>query len=396
LDSFKFDGCDFAANDKIRCLNLPVVSTSGEKDKAEQVSQWWQEAEQRSIELSLDFEYVIETDITDCYGSIHTHSIAWALHTKETAKKDRDCKNLIRNLIDEHIKDMRHGQTNGIPQGSVLMDFVAEMVLGLGDQELSKKIGKAQIKDYCIIRYRDDYCIFFNNPPDGDLIMKLLTETTSDLGLRLNAAKTKMSSDVVRSGIKSDKRACMGRRQLEGTLQQRLLIIHDHAEQFPNGGSLMAPLGHFRDSLLNEKQIDEDPRPLIAIVTDIANRNPRTYAVCAAILSALLDRIDTDDKKAAIVKKIRKRFLKIPNTGLMLIWLHRVTYPFDKTISYEDSICQLVAGEPADLWNSNWICAKDLKKALDPKEIVNREKLASSGPILSAEEIELFNFYEGR
>jgi hypothetical protein len=34
---------------------------------------------------------------------------------------------------------MRHGQTNGIPQGSVLMDFIAEMVLGYADTLITKK-----------------------------------------------------------------------------------------------------------------------------------------------------------------------------------------------------------------------------------------------------------------
>lgn len=35
---------------------------------------------------------------------------------------------------------MQHNQTNGIPQGSVLMDFVAEIVLGYVDLRLSKEL----------------------------------------------------------------------------------------------------------------------------------------------------------------------------------------------------------------------------------------------------------------
>lgn len=176
----------FSANSKIHCLSLPVVSLSEEKDKAEQVSQWWHSVEQRSIELSLEYEYLVETDITDCYGAIYTHSIAWALHTKQEAKAKRTNKNLLGNIIDAHIQDMRHGQTNGIPQGSTLMDFVAELVLGFADLELSEKIQSLEIKDYCILRYRDDYRVFINNPQDGERIIKLLTEVTIGLGLKLN------------------------------------------------------------------------------------------------------------------------------------------------------------------------------------------------------------------
>ncbi len=386
VDRFK----DFTANNKIRCPSLPVVSMSDKKDKAEQILRWLQEVEQRSIELSLDYEYVIETDITDCYGSIYTHSIAWALHTKAVAKPKRHDMTLIGNIIDSHIRDMRHGQTNGIPQGSVLMDFVAEMVLGLGDAELSEKIMEAEIKDYCIVRYRDDYRIFVNNPQDGDRIMKLLTETTIGFGLKLNTTKTRVSGDVVRSSIKSDKRAWMGRKQEESTLQNRLLIIHDHAMQFPNGGSLMFALENYRKQLLRENPICKRPIPLIAIVTDIAYRNPRTHAVCVAILSVLLQRVDTDEERKKIVNRIGKRFLQIPNTGLMQIWLQRITYPFDKTIEYKEPLCALVAGDQSTLWNSDWISSIDLKNALDSRKIVNRTKLDEMDAIISEKEIELF------
>jgi hypothetical protein len=92
----------FSANRKIHCLSLPIVSLSEEKDKAEQVSQWWHSVEQRSIELSLEYEYLIETDITDCYGAIYTHSIAWALHTKAVAKEkaNRTDRSLLGNVIE--------------------------------------------------------------------------------------------------------------------------------------------------------------------------------------------------------------------------------------------------------------------------------------------------------
>ena len=63
---------------------------------------------------------------------------------------------------------MRYGQTNGLPQGSVLMDFIAEMVLGYIDSLLSDRIKANNISNYHILRYRDDYKIFVNNPHTGD------------------------------------------------------------------------------------------------------------------------------------------------------------------------------------------------------------------------------------
>jgi len=132
VDKFK----EFQTNSKIKCHSIPLQSDGKQSDKATTVSNWWQLIEQQSIKLSLNFDYVLYTDITDCYGSIYTHSIPWALHTKPTAKDKKNDKSLIGNIIDIHLQDMSYGQTNGIPQGSVLMDFIAEMVLGYADLEL--------------------------------------------------------------------------------------------------------------------------------------------------------------------------------------------------------------------------------------------------------------------
>lgn len=381
----------FSSNPKICCLSLPLVSLTEEKDKAAQVNQWWHAVEQRSIELSLDYQYLIETDITDCYGAIYTHSIAWALHTKEVAKlKENRCnKELIGNQIDWHLQDMRHGQTNGIPQGSVLMDFIAEMVLGLADIELSEKIESSGISRYHILRYRDDYRVFVNNPQDGERIIKFLTEVTVGLGLKLNPGKTKENSDVVRASIKADKLAWINRKNSEGSLQKRLLIIHDHAHQFPNAGSLVAALNVFQKRLSRQKRIDQ-VIALIAITTDIAYRNPRTYAICAAILSKLLSFVGSDIEKLDLAKKIKTRFEQIPNTGHMQIWIQRVTHRLSQDVSYDEPMCKLVAGEDVALWNCDWITNLSLKNSIRTANVVDRAKLETMESVISASEVELF------
>jgi hypothetical protein len=49
------------------------------------------------------------------------------------------------------------------------MDFIAEMVLGYADTELPIEYSKQIFKIIHIIRYRDDYRIFSNNPQDAVL-----------------------------------------------------------------------------------------------------------------------------------------------------------------------------------------------------------------------------------
>lgn len=380
----------FARDDKIRCLSLPVISESKQKDRAEQVSQWWQQVEQRAIELSLEYDYVLETDITDCYGAIYTHSIAWALHTKAKAKTKPKDRNLIGNVIDAHIQDMRYGQTNGIPQGSVLMDFIAEMVLGFSDSELSERLKQEGISDFQILRYRDDYRVFVNNPQDGDAIIKAITEITTDLGLKLNPSKTRASADVVRASIKTDKLAWMSRKQGDKDLQKHLLLIHDHASNFPNSGSLARALTDYQKRLSKANVKQESLMALIAVVIDIAYRNPRTYAIVAAILSILLSKYDKDDEKIAMVERIQKKFDKIPNTGHMQVWLQRVTLPISRSIKYSETLCKIVADEDIPLWNNSWITSNSLKSAVTAGKIVGKAVRDQLAPTIHSDEFELF------
>ncbi|GAW90765.1 hypothetical protein FPS14_contig00104-0004 [Flavobacterium psychrophilum] len=125
---------------KIECHSLPAISETIDKtNKSAQILNWWQMIEQKSIGLALDFKYVLHSDIADCYSSIYTHSIPWAIHTKEKSKINRK-NSLLGNAIDNHLQDMSYGQTNGIPQGSVLMDFIAEIVLGYVDLLLTEQL----------------------------------------------------------------------------------------------------------------------------------------------------------------------------------------------------------------------------------------------------------------
>lgn len=150
----------FQSNEKIKCLSIPIQSENEQSNKAQQISNWWEQVEQKSISLSLEYDYIFDTDVADCYGSIYTHSIAWAIEGRKKAKNNRK-NSLLGNFIDTSIQNAQYGQTNGIPQGSVLTDFIAEIVLGYIDLTLTISLRKCEVKKYQILRYRDDYRILF-------------------------------------------------------------------------------------------------------------------------------------------------------------------------------------------------------------------------------------------
>lgn len=244
--------------------------------------------------------------------------------------------------------------------------------------------------DFRILRYRDDYRVFVNSPEVGEAIVKSITEVTTGLGLKLSPSKTKINSDVVRASIKDDKLCWITRKQFDKNLQKHLLIIHDYALQLPNAGSPVIALNEYNRRIARISTSLENPIPLVAIVVDIAYRNPRTYAICAAILSKLLSFMDGNDEKVLIADRIRRKFVHIPNTGHMQIWLQRVTFPLNNDIAYDEAICRLVAGNAERLWNSEWISAADLKAAVDASRIVDTGVRDEIAPIIPPAEVELF------
>jgi hypothetical protein len=383
---------EFAKNRNIRCLSIPQQSLTKRKDKGAQILYWWQGIEQATIDLALDFNYVFHADITDCYGSIYTHSIAWALHGKETAKRKKSDKTLVGNVIDGCLQDMQHGQTNGIPQGSVLLDFLAEMVLGYADLELSNRLDAAGIKDFIILRYRDDYRIFVNDTQVGAKILKLLTAILIDLGLKLNTSKTTDAQPVIASAIKTDKREWIRSRQRDENLQKHLLIIHSHGTNFPNAGSLLGALDEFYKRLDGLKAV-KNPIQLISIAIDIGYSSPRSFPACAAIASKLLSMLPTKEEKIRAVDRIRHRLAQLPNNGHLEVWLQRISHQIDPKIAYEENLCKLVKGEKVDLWNNSWVTDPTLKAAVDPKKIVDREGLRDIEPIVPRDEFTVFEQY---
>ena len=379
----------FRALNHIDCLSIPVQSLSKRKDKAAQILQWWQGIEQRSIELAMEYEHMFYADITDCYASIYTHSIVWALHGKRVGKSRRNDQSLIGNIIDWHIQNMQQGQTNGIPQGSVLMDFIAEMVLGYADLLLSKKLDGLGITDYRFLRYRDDYRLFVNNPQTGDAILKALTEVLIVLGLKLNASKTTRSQSVIRSSLKPDKVAWLLGRQGDANLQKHLFIIHTHGLEYPNSGSLVVALMNFHQRLIRVTH-PQNPRALISIAVDIAYNSPRTFPICAAIVSRLLHFVESQEERKAILDAIYRKLSKLPNMGLVEVWLQRIGLFYDFDPDYDEELCHLAVKGNASLWNSDWITAKALKDAIDPARVFDKTTFKAMKPFVQPSEIEIF------
>ena len=221
---------------------------------------------------------------------------------------------------------MSNGQTNGIPQGSVLMDFIAEVVLKYSDELISYEIEKnAKLKGkFEILRYRDDYRIFVKEIEVGREIMKIIAKVLSSLGLKLNTTKTGYYEDIIISSIKEDKLEYF-EKKIESNLQKRLILLYKFSLRHKNSGSVIKEISQIREKIEKRKNFSrENVEVLISIVTEIIYKNPRTYLEGSAILNYLFPLINTEERKE-IIEKVFDKLSKVLNSGYFEIWFQRAT-----------------------------------------------------------------------
>lgn len=378
----------------IECASIPVINDASKSDKAAQVGGWWQEFEQKSLFYSLKYSHIINTDVSDCYGSIYTHSISWAIHGKDLAKNERGNKNLIGNIIDRHIRACSNGQTNGIPQGSVLMDFIAEIVLNYVDMMIYEDLCNRNL-GIKILRYRDDYRIFSNSDASAELVLKLVSDKLRGVGMRLGVAKTHTSTNVIEGSIKPDKIAALDLSDLGSsnakTIQKQLLRLHAFGQRYPNSGALRRLLSIFYRKIYRKIIKYENINTITAIMVDILLISPATIPVVAAILSNFLSYIEKGGKDE-LWQLISSKLKTLPYNGYLEIWMQRIAVPKDVAINFnsEEAICKIVKGDnDVILWNNDWISSSKLKSELNINSIVIKDPSLTAVKI-SPSEIDLF------
>jgi hypothetical protein len=380
-------------NGAIDCCSAPVISVDNQNDAAVQVRSWWVKVEQRSLIYSLEFSHVLHTDVTDCYGSLYTHSIPWAIHGLEESKKNIQNHTFLGNQIDKFIQAGRYGQTNGISQGSVLMDFVAEIVLGFVDAQITAELSGST--DFRILRYRDDYRIFANSDDRVETILQVISEKLRQVGMKLGVSKTILSRNVVEGSIKPDKLAGIDLQDLGDanakTIQKQLLRLHSFGLRFPNSGALRRLVGEFhRDIVSNQIERPDDLEVLVAITTDIGFVSPTTFPAVAGILSHLIS-LASPEEKCSLWMNVRKKMARVPYNGHLEIWLQRVVQPKTVGIRFtsEEPICKIVNGETPELWKNGWIASNDLNNALKVSKIIVGS-VSDIEEVVQPKEIELF------
>lgn len=153
--------------DKNECYKKPTNNISESKAKTEKLYQ-------NNI-------FEIRLDIQSFFDSVYTHTIAWAMHTKSLAKKNKKDTALSGNLIDSCLQNLNSGQTNGILVGNAVSRIASEIILCSVDKAI-----KSRLPEINYLRYVDDYYIFLRHSFQINDIIAVFRQELAQYELMLN------------------------------------------------------------------------------------------------------------------------------------------------------------------------------------------------------------------
>lgn len=143
------------------------------------------------IRLEKKFEMLRHLDISKCFYSIYTHSIAWAIKNKEFAKNNIGAYSFESNF-DSLMQRSNYNETNGIVVGPEFSRVFAEIILQDIDRTIQDQLKKNELvegRDYSIRRYVDDYSVFANSEQHIERIDRLLRVELAKYKLYVNESK---------------------------------------------------------------------------------------------------------------------------------------------------------------------------------------------------------------
>ncbi len=305
------------------------------------ISEAWQHFKRIDLAQSLwgDSGYVATCDIYNFYESIYTHSIAWAIETKDAAKSSRGME-LVGNRIDKLFQNAHDGQTNGIPTGNVLSDLAAELILKDIDRLIADVISNENIK---ALRFRDDYRFVCKTKGQAlKVIDELAYQLNREYGLTLNKSKTGIQSTAsYMQALVSDFElpsligATSMREEFSWSGFYRFLVESRSADK-KRRGAFDINIEAFVDKLrsegspTNEDDHLEDWIDLIyALLIDTVESGISTSPHMYIAIDFLLSEVDDQGKRAAILDSLMEK-VEDSNNQVRIVWTYALLAHFDE------------------------------------------------------------------
>lgn len=149
------------------------------------------------LDLEKDFSVLKTLDVSKCFDSIYTHSIAWATKDKSFVKDGRYAASIFGNNFDDVIRMANHNETNGIVIGPEVSRIFSEIIFQNVDCKVEAKLASEKFNwmlniDYSIKRYVDDVFIFARSIEMANKIYEIYADTLLGYKLHVNSAKSQI------------------------------------------------------------------------------------------------------------------------------------------------------------------------------------------------------------
>jgi hypothetical protein len=146
----------------------------------------------RHAEISAIHNYVVTADISRFYGTLYTHVIPWALHTKSWSKAHLNTPPYNRSLgakLDRAVRRGNDNQTMGIPVGPDSSRILSEIVAVAIDTRVKDAL---QLEPESIVRNVDDWYIGFDGAGPAEDAISVLVSAAREFELEIHPEKTKV------------------------------------------------------------------------------------------------------------------------------------------------------------------------------------------------------------
>jgi hypothetical protein len=87
-------------------------------------------------DIMIGKHYLVSADISNCFPSIYTHALSWALVGKDVAKQTKAKSGQWYNKLDETTRNLKYGETHGLLIGPHVSNLLSEIILTAIDYEL--------------------------------------------------------------------------------------------------------------------------------------------------------------------------------------------------------------------------------------------------------------------
>jgi Reverse transcriptase (RNA-dependent DNA polymerase) len=166
-------------------LSLTSLHVNPEPPRALSKAAQFDDLDTERVLRSSASRFLLKADLSRFYHTLYTHSIPWALHTKDTAKAQRNNKSLFGNVIDEAVRNTQDQQTIGIPVGPDTSDLISE-ILGVA---LDMQLLEAN-PHLSGLRFVDDYYLYFATRSEAESALADLHRVASHFAVEINPLKT--------------------------------------------------------------------------------------------------------------------------------------------------------------------------------------------------------------